>query len=195
MQPRSDYDCGRIRTVTKGYPPNLWSKINKGSWKKKSVDTSSRLLGANFSQDLTWNAHLISVEKPLLPNLRKQVGAFKFLSKNIPVKSKKILAERFALSRLKCMLPLWGGTFANFHIKIQAVINNTAHVIIAKGRRASTQSLKTSSDWLNSYELSDYFSLSELWKTLRKKTPQQYMTEKITLDQDNRTEMVCHVSS
>ena len=106
------------RCKTKGRPPTL-SVLNEDKEQEElKTVTSSRLLGVNLGQDLTWGAHLNTGEKPLLPALRKQVGMLVHLCKNIPSSSRKILAEGLVLSRLKYAITLWGGTTKNSLRKI-----------------------------------------------------------------------------
>ena len=109
------------KVQNKGFPPNLIVPNEEGELVPKYADKESRLLGVNFGQYLIWRYHLVDGEKPLLPALRRQAGALKFLSRNIPERSRKSLAEGFVLSRLKILLPLWGGTTLNFHRKLQVI--------------------------------------------------------------------------
>ena len=111
---------------TSGRPPSILAKNEQGIVVDKQADNSCRLLGANFSQNLTWRAHLLSGEKPLIPALRKQVGRLKFICKNVPFRSRKTLAEGIVLSRVKYLIAMWGGTTANLHRKIQVILNSAA---------------------------------------------------------------------
>ena len=96
---------GRI----KGWAPELKITGKYGQPKTLTAQKDCRLLGANLAQDLTWTAHLVTGEKPLLPEIRSQAGAIKFISKEIPKRSRRILAEGLLLSRIQYLLPMWGG--------------------------------------------------------------------------------------
>ena len=144
----------------------------------KPADKFCRLLGGNISQDLTWRPHLVTAEKALLPNLRKQLEVLAHLSLIIPQSSRKILAEGLVLSQMKYLLPLWGGTVSKYQKKIQVVINKVARSVTGRGRRASSRKLLLETGWLSGRELAKYFSLTEIvvhLKTL------QYMYCKLKL--------------
>ena len=81
------------RCQAKGVPPAIVVKDENNELVEMETVTSCILLGANIGQELTWWAHLVTGEKPLLPSLRKQVGILAHLSKNIPMNSRRILAE------------------------------------------------------------------------------------------------------
>ena len=150
---------------------------------QKPADKSCRLLGANFAQDLTWRAHLITGEKPLIPNLRKQLGILSHLSRNIPLKSRRILAEGIVLSRLKYLLSLWGGTVKKYLRKIQVIINMAARSVTGKGKRTSSKYLLKETGWLSATELVDYFSLTEMWRNIHQMSP-SYMYQKLQIDDE-----------
>ena len=103
----------QCRCKVKGNPPYLLALNNKQETITVNTSKESRLLGVNMGQDMTWKSHLITGEKPLLAALRNQKGMIKFLSKNMNMESRKILAEVLVLSRVKYLLPLWGGTMEN----------------------------------------------------------------------------------
>ena len=84
-----------------------------------------------------WKLHLITGEKPLLAVLRKQTGIIKFLRKNMNMKSRKTLSEGLVLSRVKYLLPLWGGTTKNLVRKTQVIVNNAACAVTGLGKRTS----------------------------------------------------------
>ena len=52
----------------------------------------TRLLGLNLMQDLSWRSHLELGEKPLLPVLRRRLGAIIHLGNTIPRKTNKYLS-------------------------------------------------------------------------------------------------------
>ena len=97
----------QCRCRVKGNPPHL-DVLDENIEPVTVIATKHcRLLGVNMGDNLTWKAHLISGEKPLLAQLRKQAGIIKFLRKNMKMSSRRTLAEGLVLSRLKYLLPLW----------------------------------------------------------------------------------------
>ena len=171
------------RCKSKGEPPTLTVLNDKQELVTLKTVKSCRLLGVNMGEDLTWNAHLLKGEKPLLASLRKQTGIIKFLSKNMKMSSRKTLAEGLVLSRIKYLLPLWGGTTENLLRKIQVIINNTARAVTGLGKRTSTLTLMTKCGWLTIKELVTYFTITEIWKNLHLKSP-RYFYSRFNLDED-----------
>ena len=123
------------------------------------------MLQVNVGQDLTWKSYLITGEKPLLAALRKHTGIIKFLSKNMNMKSRKILAEGLVLSRVKYLLPLWGGMTENLLRKTQVIVNNAACAVTGLGKRMSTITLMSKCNWLSVKELTKYFTITECGET------------------------------
>ena len=101
------------RGRVKGNAPEIKITGKDGQPETLKAKKDCRLLGANLAQDLTWTAHLVTGEKPLLPEIRKQAGAIKYISREIPKRSRKTLAEGLLISRIQYLLPMWGGPPTN----------------------------------------------------------------------------------
>ena len=80
------------------------------------------------------------------------------------VKNRKILAEGLILSKVKYLIPLWGGTTENHIRKVQVVLNKTARTVTGLGKRTSTLNLMKTCGWLTAKELVKYFTTTEIWK-------------------------------
>ena len=92
-----------------GTPPRLKVQDEKGK-DKWIVDSSHlRVLGGNLQANLTWESHLESGLKALLPGVRQQLGRLRFLGTLIPKRSRANMARGMILSRLNYLMPLWGG--------------------------------------------------------------------------------------
>ena len=63
------------RTRLKGSQPIIETVNAKGEEKTIKPQQSIRLLGVNLEQNLTWNSHILTGEKALLPAMRQQLGA------------------------------------------------------------------------------------------------------------------------
>ena len=174
------------RCKIKGNPPEIVvkDKDNKDVILKSKKDC--RLLGANIGPDLTWGAHLSSgEEKPVIPGLRKQLGSIKYLSRELPPASRKIVTEGLLLSRIQYMLPVCGGTTWNHMKKVQVILNKAARNITGLGRMTKTIVLMRRCNWLTASEMVKYHSLVVMWKELRRRTP-DYFTDKLNLDKDDK---------
>ena len=177
------------RGRARGVPPKLNVVDERGNPKVLNAVRTGRLLGANLTNDLTWTGHLLTGDKPLLPELRKQVGALKYLSREIALDSRKVLAEGLIVSRILYLLPMWGGTPHKYQRKVQVLMNTAARICTNSARMTSTTTLMQRMNWLTFRELTKYHSLITLWKILRQGVP-QYFRGKITLDEDNCTKVV-----
>ena len=82
-----------------GNPPQITVKPD-GMLKLITASDSIRLLGANLHKDMIWKSHLETGEKVILPALRSTIGALKFISHNIPVKSCLLLANGLIISKI-----------------------------------------------------------------------------------------------
>ena len=88
-------------------------------------------------------------EEPMLSNLRKQLGALKYLAKCAPKKNKLILANGLILSKILYLLPIYGGTHTKYMNKIQVIMNNTIRFVTGAHKRAKTLDLMKSVGWLD----------------------------------------------
>ena len=172
------------RARIKGNPLELTVMDSEGQPKVLAARKDCRLLGANLAQDLTWTAHLVTGEKPLLPELRRQVGAVRYISREIPKRSRKVLAEGLVIARIQYLLPMWGGAPHKYIRKIQAVLNNVARTCTNRGRRAHTKELMEEMNWLTVEEMTTQQTMVILWKILRRRQP-RYFTNILTLNENN----------
>ena len=125
-----------------------------------------RLLGVNIEENLAWNSHIISGEKAILPACRKQLGSLRYISQQIPKKSRLVLANSLIISRILYAIALWGGTYPTNLKKIQSLMNKTAHWVTNANRKSKTKELMISCNWLGISDLVQLHSLIAFWKIL-----------------------------
>ena len=77
----------------------------------------SRILGATLQNNLTWQAHLETAEKAIIPEARRKLGALYSLKKFLPQSSRLQLATSLIVSKLVYLVPLWGGGDPESHQK------------------------------------------------------------------------------
>ena len=82
------------RPRVKGAPPRLEVKDPEGKDMIIQASEYTRLLGANYSQNLGWSHHLESGEKALLPEIRRILGSLRHISGQIPAASQAHPSER-----------------------------------------------------------------------------------------------------
>ena len=124
------------RCKIKGEPPHLDTLDDKGNFKRVNVSRNSIMLGGSLQDDLQLSSHIKSGEEPLLSDVRKKLGALKYLGKNLP-KKKILLANRLILSEILYLLPLYGGMHGKYLNKIQVTMNNTLRFITGLNKIAS----------------------------------------------------------
>ena len=180
------------RAKISGIPPDLTVQehIKDRDGAERLIDkhvtdaTWIRMLGLNMQNNMTWDAHLSAGSKALLPAVRRQLGMLALLGDNISRKGRLQLVNCLILSRLAYGISLWGQTTENHSRKAQVVQNIAARMVTRSGRRTRQADLIADCGWLNISELTQYYSLLQMWKTVWWDTP-QYMGRLIEIDDDN----------
>ena len=163
---------------TRGVPPHLDVINEQGNIKRIIAKNSAKCLGATLQNNLQWQAFLESGEDPLIPILRKKLGILKCLGKNIPTKSKKLLANGLIVGKLNFLITLYGGSQKKYLDKLQIILNNAARFVLSANKRTKSSKLMQEMNWLNIREMIEYFTLVATWKILKMNTP-QYFASKI----------------
>ena len=171
------------RSKLKGTQPEILTVNNKGEDKIIRPARYIHLLGVNWEQNLTWNSHISTGEKALLPSIRQLLGSLKYISGQVPIKSKIILANSLIMSKLVYGIALWGGTYEFNVKKLQAVVNKTARWASNSSRRTKTTVLMERCGWLTVRELIKYHTVLTLWKVLWFRIPLQ-LHKRVNLDAD-----------
>ena len=125
-----------------GRPPELHVPNQNQGVDIISTKGHCRILGMNVQENLTWNAHLETGEKSLLPSLRRSIGALRNLGKSVPFRCRNILARSLVLSKLTYLISIWGGATPNLIRKAQITQNNLARWVTGKMKKKK-QNLKT----------------------------------------------------
>ena len=118
----------RVRLT--GQPPQLSVVKPDGTLKIIVAKESCRLLGANLNKDATWSHQLELGDKPILKSLRSTLGMLTYISKNMPVSSRLLLANGLFISKLLYLLPMWGGLPNRDAKKLQSLINKCARTVL-----------------------------------------------------------------
>ena len=167
------------RAKLPGIPPQLTIQKPDGTLKVITTKDSCRLLGVNVNKDANWNHQLVHGEKPLLKRLRSTLGILTHLSKNLPKKSRLLLANGLFLSRIIYLLPMWGGLPVRDSKTLQTLMNKCARVILSKKRKTRTRTLMTECGWLYFKELVLFHSIVLLFKTVKTGKPVNLFTRLI----------------
>ena len=130
-----------------------------------------------FQNNGSWEAHTTTGKKPLLPGLRKQIGMLSRLRYNTSQKVRLQLVNGLILSRLNYMICIWGNTSENTRSKAQVVLNSAARFVCGALKTTRISTLMTECNWMSIDELTTYFSLMCMWKTIWQKVPHYMTTE------------------
>ena len=168
----------------KGNEPVLITRDSQGNIKEVYPNKNERCLGGTLQHNLTWQAMLDTGEDTLIPILRKKLGILKYLSKNIPQKSRLLLANSLLIGKINYLLPIYGGAPKKYLDQIQRIMNNSVRFITGASRREKSEKLMSSVNWLNIREMSILHTLVLTWKTLHLGAP-QHLSDCIQLEQNN----------
>ena len=173
------------RTRAKGTPPSISTVGSDGQVKIIKAETNLRILGGNLQDNLSWQAHLSTGEKALLPVIRQKLGALRYMGKYLPRTSRMTLATGMILSCINYLIQVWGGTEKKYLKKVQIVLNDAARFVTGKPRRTSTANLMTSCNWLYAHELAKYHAMITMWTIIRRNIP-HHLRMKLNIDEDLR---------
>ena len=186
----TEYMTHQKRSKLGGIPPDLtvneYITTQDGTRIDDKLLTDSnknRFLGLNFQSNGSWDAHLSTGKKPLLPGLRQQLGMLSKLRNTTTQKVKLQLVNGLILSRLNYMICIWGNTSTSTKMKAQIVLNSAARFVCGASKTTKIASLMEDCNWMTIDELTTYFSLMSIWKTIWHQIP-QYMTSKINIDNE-----------
>ena len=181
------------RTKISGIPPDITVReltIDKNGKSKLQdeliTDTGGcRLLGVNLTNNQTWDGHLLTGQKSLLPNIRKHIGLISRIGTNMSRTARLKLANAHVTSRLSYMICLWGNTNDSLIKKIQVVQNLAARMITGDPRTTRQKELLEKVNWMNVKNLTEYHSLCQIWKLKKFEKPLN-LWNKIELLDDNK---------
>ena len=118
---------------------------------------SERLLGAQVSNNFTWNEHIRDNEKSMLKMITSRVNAADF-------KTRKMIANAVVMSRLVYLVQVYGNA-AEFLLKFLQVIQNKAARCVTRLRWGTeTSVLLNQVGWLSVKQLIVFHSLVQLFK-------------------------------
>ena len=158
------------KSKTIGEPPRL--TVTDGPSRKLVKDKiTTRILGANLHCNMTWQTHLETGPKALLPIVRRQLGHLRHIGSLIPLKSRMNLASSLIVSRLNYLLPLWGGA-ADCHLnRAQILVNAAARWATGAGKRIRISELMERTGWLTLREQAFVATAVQTWKLVHYGTP------------------------
>ena len=181
-----EFMCRQKRAKIKGIPPELTVKGLNINQDKHILDSQiSRTLGANLRNDMSWDSHLRTGPKAVLPSVRRQIGALYRIGRNMSKNGRLQLTNALAMSRLTYLITLWDNTTPTTVLRAQRTQNIAARCVSGLGRETSIRKLLTECNRLCIRELSDYYSTLHIWKTINWRKP-DYLRQKLQTETDDR---------
>ena len=175
------------RVILNGIPPELTVKETKNNrtQDKHIMDKPySRTLGANIKNDMSWDTHLSTGSKAILPSIRKQIGALYKVGKHMSKKGRLQITNALVTSRLTYLISLWGNTTDNIILKAQRTQNLAARFVTGLKKSTNTKKLLEECNWLSIRESTTYYSAIQIWKSLYFNKP-IYLKEKLQIETDD----------
>ena len=179
------------RGKLRGEPPQLnvnvrkEDKDNPGMFliENKTIGDSkiSRTLGLNLQNSLSWEGHLTTGNKAMLPIARKQLGRLYKLKDSLNTRLKLLLVNSLVISRITYGICLWGHGTDNHLRQAQILLNQAGRFVTGMGRTARSRDIMVQCDWLSIRELTSYHTLVQFFKTVRSGSPNA-ISSKIEID-------------
>ena len=181
------------KTRTNGIPPDLTvsetiTDRNGTLREQDELITDSgncRILGLTFRGNGTWENHLNTGKKSLLPALRRQIGLLSRIAGNMSEKARLNLVNCLIISRLSYMICVWGNTNATQIRKAQVVQNQAGRLVTQLPKRTRQKMILERCKWMQITDMTEYQSLCQLWKTVRWGVPRN-LREKISTLENNK---------
>ena len=143
------------------------------------------MLGLNMKCSQTWDYHLSSGPKAILPALRKQLGLLHRIGQNMDEAARLKLANCLIMSRMSYMICIWGNTHEAQVRKAQTVQNTAGRFVTGQPKYTRQKDILDGCGWLKIKDLTEYHSLCQLWKIVRWGCP-QHLKDKITTTEEDK---------
>ena len=186
----TEFMARQKRVRTGGIPPELTvSEWKNGRLEDKLIGDSQycRVLGANLRNDLTWESHLVTGSKAVLPAIRRLIGSLNGIRHCMSKKAKLNIVNSLVISKLSYIISLWGNTTASQQKKAQICMNLAARLVLDVKKMTRQADMMRDCGWLNVKELTEFQSLMQLWKVVRWGRP-IYLSRRFSLDDSNYLE-------
>ena len=170
------------KAKTRGEPPHLTVDTENGGRKVIRSSTQTRILGANLQENMTWQSHLETGPKAILPQMRKTLGMLRHLGRKIPIDSRRNLARGLIISRLNYIMPLWGGTDKTTLRKVQVLLNSTARWVLKASKRIKIRELMRQTGWYTVTEQMKIATAMMTWKIVHLRQPRRLRDRMETTD-------------
>ena len=110
---------------------------------------TEKLLGANLSQDMKWQEHIMDNDSSIIKQLKCKINILALLAKRASFKNRLMLPNGLVISKLSYLIQLWGRA-SDFLLKsLQTLTNKAAQLVTNKLWFTPTWTLLRECNWLS----------------------------------------------
>ena len=132
---------------------------------------NERLLGAQVSNDFTWNEHIVGNEKSMIKMTTSRINALMKVSWSADFKTRKMIGNAIVMSRIVYLVQVYGNASDYLLKSLQVLQNKAARVITRLRWGTETSVLLNQVDWLSVRQLIAYHSLLLVFKIKKESKP------------------------
>ena len=184
----TEYMSRQKRVRLNGIPPELTVREQHNGIRqdKHILDKQEcRLLGANLKNYMIWDSHLYTGKKAVIPGVRRLLGALYKINNSLSKKAKLQITNALIISKMSYLITLWGNSNPTLINKVQVTQNLAAKLISGLKKTTRRNYLMRSCNWLSMDELTNYYSVVQIWKTLWHDKP-LHLRDKLQTEEDSR---------
>ena len=147
---------------------------------------NERLLGAQISNDFSWNSHISDHEKSMCKSLTPRINALVKVSWSASFKTRKMIANAIVMSRLIYLIQLYSSATGYLLASLQVLQNKAARAVTRLPWDTRTTVLLNQVGWLSINQLSVYHKLIAVFKIKTNRKP-VYLSEQFNTDYEIKT--------
>ena len=147
---------------------------------------NERLLGAQISNNFTWNSHISEDDKSMCKALTPRINALVKISWSADFKTRKMIANAIVMSRLIYLIQLYSEAADYLLTALQVLQNKAARAVTRLPWGTRTAVLLNQVGWLSIKQLAVYHKLISIFKIKENRKP-VYLSEKISTDFNYQT--------
>ena len=136
------------------------------------------LLGGHIEQELGWKEHILNNEKSLVRQLTTRINGLSLICKRAKFKTRLTVGNAIVISKLCCLIQLWGGTHDYILKALQVTMNKAARLITQQSWFTPTANILKQCNWLSVKQLIAYHTLLSVYNIVTTQKP-TYLHEKM----------------
>ena len=147
---------------------------------------NEKLLGAQISQDMKWNHHILGSDDSLTKQLTSRINGLSMISSRATMATRLTVANGIVMSKLCYLIQLWGGSDGQLLRSLQVLQNRAARIVTGLGWFTPKRKLLKLCRWLSIKQLVFYHSVVLAHKIATTGSP-LYIAAKMNTDHPRTT--------